>query len=162
MRNLHVGFVMQVHQRLVEGYSKVYSSIPTRTQAWPKSGQPPRCVHETCSGPPPAARSPPPGCATASIDRRRSLPGHTAASSVENAPSAGTDEISTSVGFRRVRSVHLLPRRGSAHVTPCRDAVKRGERVTDRRAAPEKYDAVEARRPADACPTASGPIDTRY
>jgi hypothetical protein len=47
VRNLHVGFVIQVHQRLVEGYSKVYSSIPTRAQAWPKSGLP----HDTCTGP---------------------------------------------------------------------------------------------------------------
>jgi len=101
-------------------------------------------------GSPPAASPSPPGGATVSIDRGRSLPGRTAASSVENAPSAWTDVISTSVGFRRVRSVHPLPRRGRALSNPCRDAVKRGERVTDRRAAPEIYDAVEPRRRAAA------------
>ena len=122
---------------LVEGYSQVYRSIPTRTQAWPKSGLPQRCVHGTCSGPPPAARSRPPGGATVSIDRGRSLLGRTAAPSVENAPSAGTDAISTSVGFRRVSRVHPLPRRGRALSNPCRDSIERGVRVTDRRVAPK-------------------------
>ena len=137
VRNLHVGFVIQVHQRLVEGYSQVYPSIPARTQAWPKSGQPPRCVHGTCSGSTPAAPSPLPGGATVSIDRGRSLPGRTAAPSVENAPSAGTDAISTPVGFRRVPRVHPLPRRGRALRNPCRDSIERGVRVTDRRVAPK-------------------------
>ena len=101
-------------------------------------------MHGTCSGPPPAARSRPPGGATVSIDRGRSLLGRTAAPSVENAPSAGTDAISTSVGFQRVPRVHPLPRRGRALRNPCCDDARPGVRVTDRWAAPEKYDAVEA------------------
>ena len=67
-----------------------------------KYGQPQRCVHGTCSGSTPAAPSSLPGGATASIDRGQFLPGHTAASVVENAPSAGTDAIITSDDFRRV------------------------------------------------------------